>query len=212
MFDQLGERRGLAAAFEVRGRAHDDAVVTRELGRDEIRIFKIGNADSEIDAFVFQIDDALRKMQRHVQVRMRLDKRRQMWRNVLSAKRGRRGNDQAPRRAARTGRERFLCRAQFVQDIAYILKERYAFRCEGNFACRTPEQLHVQLLFELVDTATDHRGCNALITRNGREAFRFGDIQKCLQCFQAIHVSSCMPDDKVSNAFDFVVIIIVSVT
>ena len=111
-----------------------------------------------------------------------------MRRDMLATE-GRRGRYHQPTGGAfGAQRKRFLGRAQFVEDIAHILKERRPFRSQGDLARRALEQLDSQLLLKLINTPTDHRGRNPLFTGHRRQTLRFGDIQKRLQRFKAIHL------------------------
>ena len=109
-------------------------MIARQLGGDQVGILQVGYTNCQIDALILQINNALRKMQRDVQVRVCFNKRRQVRRNVFSAKGGRRGDNQAPGSTARAGRKCFLGSAQFVEDIAHVLEKGHTFWGKCNFS------------------------------------------------------------------------------
>ena len=183
MFGEIGQHRRLAVALDVIRRTHHHTVIGREFGGDQVGILQVGDADRKVNPLVFQIHDALSQLQRDIEIGMRGNEGRQVRCNVLAAERSRRRHNQPSAGTSGAGGQRFLCRAQFIEDVSHILVERHAFRRQGNLARRALEQLYAKQFFKLINAPSDHRGRDALVARNRRQTLGLGDVQKRLQCF-----------------------------
>ncbi|MNS92646.1 hypothetical protein D3C72_1267890 [compost metagenome] len=189
---QVFRRHRAPGARQVLGRGHHHAARFGQPDRYQAGVGQVAQADGAVEAFIDQVDHAVRQVQRDRHIRMRLNKQWHQRRHVLAAVARRGGHAQVPAGLDPARRDAGLGVVQVVQDALAVFQEGRAFKGQADLARGPYQQLDAQALLQRVDAPPDDGRRHAFSRRRCGKAAARRDGYKGLQLFEVVH--KCLPD------------------
>ena len=187
MAAQVGERQRRAPARQVGRRRAGDAVRAAEFAGDEVRLWHGADPDRHVEAFLDQVDLAVRQrdVELHQRVRLRVgaDDVRQP---VLAV----RQRDRHPQHALRRARQKARYLFRFVHvghDLGAALVEGAPGFGQAQAPRGAVEQARAQVFFQLLDLLRDHRPRDAALVRRRRETAAVHHRHIHAHCRKQVH-------------------------
>ena len=184
-----------AILLQIIRRGHGQQADRSQFARHITRVEPRSDADRQVDAFFDQIDEAIGKVQRQVDLGISLLECRQQRGYPFEPETQRQVQAQvAAWRQARFHRIGFGTFYQIDDDSAFFQICR-AGAGQGQLARGAHHQLHAQVLFQCSNLARNHRTCHSKLIGYGGKTAEIRYPHKQVHCIKTIHCCKYGNDD-----------------
>jgi hypothetical protein len=149
---------------------------------------QFADAHGAVDAFIDEIDKAIRQIQRHRHLGIGVEEFRHVRRDVDAAEAGRRREFQMPAGLDAAEADRRLGVGQVVEQALTILQEGLAFEGKRQLACGAHQQAYAQARLQRIEATADDRRRHALGARRRREAAARGGFDESADLLELVHL------------------------
>ncbi len=190
MIYQIRWRSGGTMTGKIFWRSTDYHTVGTQVFRHHVSLMDITNTDSQVDAFIHQINHPVGQIQLNTHLRPGLQKRCGQWRDNASAKRSGRANAQRPRRSQPQALNRTFGYRHLLQHAAGFFKIDASGIGQALATRIALQQTRTELRFQMGDIFSHHYCRHLELRCRGGKASALYHGDKRLHAAQFIHIAN----------------------
>ena len=178
---------GNAASFQVFGACADHRTRLTDPGRQQRAVGQMADAHGEVEMLLDQTQWPVRKQQLHVHIGVCLQESRRDGHDVQPTENDGRGDHQLAMRCVIFAGCATIGLGDLLENVPASLQIGLTDFGQRQLACRTHQQLRIEMRFQLGNLAADGRQRHVQLTAGAGEAARPGDCDEHCHGFEAVH-------------------------